>query len=188
MLDLEALHAERPYLLRLAVLQLKDAHLAEDLVQETLLAAIEGATRFRGEASVRTFMVGILRHKIVDRLREQGKTQFVEFMRLKDEEEFDLSVFDVLFKQNGHWTEDGRPTAWPSAEEMLVDAQFWNILEICMANLPRKTAMVFVQREIIGEDISEICKSLHLTPTNCSVMLYRARMILRECLERRWRC
>lgn len=181
----ETLHEQRPYLLRLAVMQLGDKHQAEDVVQETLLAALEAVDRFRGEASPRTFMVGILKRKIADRFRDKAK---VEFATLPDEDELDLSVFDVLFKGNDHWAADGRPTAWPSAENALSDKQFWAVLEICMANLPRKTAMVFVHREVLGEEIADICKNLEVSPTNCSVMLYRARMGLRECLERRWLC
>lgn len=184
-LNAETLHEQRPYLLRLAVMQLGDKHQAEDVAQETLLAALEGLERFRGEASPRTFLVSILKRKIADRFRAKSKVDFAE---LGDDDEFDISVFDVLFKANDHWAPDGRPTAWPSAEQALSDTQFWAVLEACMTALPRKTAMVFVHREVLGEEIADICKNLEVTTTICSVMLYRARMSLRECLERRWLC
>lgn len=184
-LNAESLHEQRPYLLRLAVMQLGDKYQAEDVVQETLLAALESLDRFRGEAAPRTYLVGILKRKIADRFRSKAKMPFAE---LPDEDEFDISIFDVLFKGNDHWAPDGRPTAWPSAEQALSDRQFWAVLEACMTALPRKTAMVFVHREVLGEEIADICKNLDVSATNCSVMLYRARMSLRECLERRWRC
>ena len=113
----------RGYLMRYALLQLRHQTAAEDAVQETLLAAVEGGARFSGKSSVKTWLTGILKHKII---------------------------------------------------------------EMCAGLMPVKTARVFVMREVMELSTEEICKELGITATNCWVMLHRARLSLRECLELKW--
>ena len=170
---------ERPYLLRYASLQLRDAHAAEDAVQETLLAALAGEAGFGERASLRTWLTGILKHKIVDAIRRQAREPVVS--AYADEEPGEI---DELFSERGHWNE--RPAAWGDPDGALEQAQFFRALERCLERLPSRTAQVFMLREHLGLETGEICKELDITPTHCWVLLYRARMSLRECLQRTW--
>ncbi|HUQ26545.1 MAG TPA: sigma-70 family RNA polymerase sigma factor [Burkholderiales bacterium] len=164
---------ERPYLVRYAGLQLRDSHAAEDAVQETLVAALAAEASFEGRANLRTWLTGILKHKIVDAIRRMSRDP---------EPVGDIAEFDALFDETGHWGE--APVAWP--ENSLEQKQFFLTLEECLARLPDKTARAFMMREHMGFDTDEICKELAVTPTHCWVLLYRARMALRECLETNW--
>jgi RNA polymerase sigma-70 factor (ECF subfamily) len=164
---------ERPYLLRYASLQLRDRHAAEDCVQETLVAALAGEASFGGRSNLRTWLTGILKHKIVDAIRRKSR----------DPEPLpETAEFDALFDETGHWGEP--PTAWP--ESSLEQKQFFAVLEKCLAGLPAKTAQAFMMREHMGFETDEICKELSVTPTHCWVLLYRARMALKECLQTNW--
>jgi len=165
---------QRAYLLRFATLQLRDSHAAEDAVQETLLAALAGEAGFGGRSNLRTWLTGILKHKIVDAIRRAAK----ESPAGSDEE------FDSLFNQKGHWIE--MPSAWKEPDASLEQGQFFRALEECLAALPAKTAQAFMMREHMGFETGEICKELEVTPTHCWVLLYRARMALRQCLEMNW--
>jgi RNA polymerase sigma-70 factor (ECF subfamily) len=173
------LEALRPYLLRYASLQLRDAAAAEDAVQEALLAALAGEAGFAGRANLRTWVTGILKHKIVDAIRRQAREP-----RLPDAPEEALDDFDALFRRNGHWAE--RPAGWGDPDGALEQQQFFRALEACLERLPARTARVFMMREHLGHETAEICKELAITPTHCWVMLYRARMTLRECLQQTW--
>ena len=170
----------RPYLLRFALLQLRDRSAAEDAVQETLLAAIQGVQKFAGQSSLRTWLVGILKHKIIDHLRRQIR----EAPLKSDADEFSLEDLDVLFKSDGHYSEE--PANWTSPDTALNEKRFFEALERCMQGLPDKSARAFMMREVMGMETGEICKELGIAPTNCWVLLYRARMALRLCLENGW--
>jgi RNA polymerase sigma-70 factor (ECF subfamily) len=165
---------ERPYLLRYASLQLRDAHAAEDAVQETLLAALAGQAGFGQRASLRTWLTGILKHKIIDVIRRASR----EAPAASEDE------FDALFDERGHWAET--PLAWPAPDASLDQKQFFAALEMCLKRLPEKTAQTFMMREHLGLETDEICKELGITSTHCWVLLYRARMALRECLTKEW--
>jgi len=169
---------ERAYLLRYARLQLRDQDAAEDVVQETLLAALGGEGGFAGRSNLRTWLTGILKHKIVDAIRRASREPQVS---LEAEE---TPEFDDLFDARGHWAE--YPSAWDRPDAALEQAQFFAVLESCLGQLPAKTARAFMMREHMGLETEEICKELAITATNCWVMLYRARMALRLCLEGRW--
>jgi RNA polymerase sigma-70 factor (ECF subfamily) len=168
---------ERAYLLRYASLQLRDSHAAEDAVQETLLAALAGEGTFQGRANLRTWLTGILKHKIIDAIRRSTR----EATGLP---ETDSAEFDALFDQSGHWIEP--PAAWTDPGASLEQKRFFAALEACLQKLPQKIAQAFLMREHMGLETGEICKELAITPTHCWVLLYRARMALRECLEKDW--
>ena len=166
---------ERAYLLRYASLQLRDRHAAEDVVQETLLSALAGEAGFAGRSNLRTWLTGILKHKIVDAIRRLAREP-----RLESE----AGELESLFDARGHWVE--MPAAWDDPDASLEQKQFFSVLEQCLERLPVKTAQVFMMREHLGYETADICKELGLTPTHCWVLLYRARMALRECLQQHW--
>jgi len=170
----------RPYLLRYASLQLRDAAAAEDAVQEALLAALAGEADFAGRSNLRTWLTGILKHKIVDAIRRQAR----ERPASEVVPEGDEGEFDALFDRRGHWQET--PDAWEQPEGALGQKQFLAALEACLRALPQRTAQAFMMREHLGLETSEICKELGITTTHCWVMLHRARMALRLCLDMNW--
>ena len=170
----------RAYLLRVAMLQLRNNEAAEDVVQDTLIAALQGAARFSGRSSVKTSLSGILKHKIVDAIRR--KTREPAFSQLDDE--CQIEDFDALFDASGHW--ENPPADWGNPENDLSRQQFFDIMQFCLEKLPPNTARVFMMREVMELDGDEICKELTITSTNLWVILYRARMALRQCLEQHW--
>ena len=170
----------RPYLLRYATLQLRDAAAAEDAVQDALLAALSAETSFAGRSNLRTWLTGILKHKIVDTIRRQSRERAAADLELGGDD----GEFDGLFDRRGHWEET--PDAWEQPEGALGQKQFLAALEACLRALPERTARVFMMREHLGLETSEICKELGITSTHCWVMLHRARMALRLCLTDNW--
>lgn len=175
--------AVRYDMLRFATLQLRDEAAAEDVVQEALTAALAGQNAFSGRSSLKTWVFGILKNKIVDLIRQRRHT--INISALDEEAEND-DAFDVLFAANGHWTADGAPSTWNDPEESLEQRQFWGVFEACMGGLPANTARIFMMREILELDTAEICCTLGISAGNCHVVLHRARMGLRLCLETRW--
>jgi RNA polymerase sigma-70 factor (ECF subfamily) len=176
-----AIEQERAYLLRYALLQLRNPAQAEDAVQETLLAALEGRERFSGRSSLRTWLTGILKHKIIDHLRRSGREQPLVSA---DDDRSEADAVDALFVEDGHWREF--PAQWGSPAKAFENSRFWSAFELCLQRLPARTAKVFTMREVMEMTTDEICQELDITTTNCWVMLHRARLMLRECLEMTW--
>ncbi|HEX4797975.1 MAG TPA: sigma-70 family RNA polymerase sigma factor [Burkholderiales bacterium] len=174
------LERHRPYLMRFALLQLRERSVAEDAVQEALLAAVQGAERFAGQSSVRTWLIGILKHKIIDHIRKAARERAIE----PPESEGGTEDLEAFFGSDGHFMEP--PGEWASPERALEERRFFEALERCLRTLPKNTAHAFMMRELDGLGTEEICKELGISPSNCWVMLYRARMSLRACLERTW--
>lgn len=180
-IDALELQKHRPQLLKFAMLQLRNAAVAEDAVQETLVAALQASSGFAGQSSVKTWLVGILKHKIIDAIRKQSREQPLGTA----DDEIDIhDLQDAVYREDGHFRED--PADWGDPEAALRQRKFFEVLERCMEGLPKKTARAFMMREVMGLETEEICKDLGITSTNCWVLLYRARMALRECLEGRW--
>ena len=173
--------AHRRYLLRVARLQLRDGDLAEDVVQETLVAALSARDGFSGRSSVRTWLTGILKHKIIDAIRQKQRRPLVA---ASFDEETDLDTLDPLFTDDGAWR--APPASWGDPESALSRREFMEVLERCLERLPPATARVFAMREILELSTDEICKELTITANNLWVILYRARMALRQCLEQHW--
>ena len=183
--DALELDKHRPHLVKFAMGQLRNATYAEDVVQETLVAALQGAERFAGQSSVRTWLIGILKHKITDHFRRQSREAPLPDL----DEETSLEDLDARFKPDGHFIENPAHvpgSVWGDPEATLSQSRFFEVLEECMARLPPNTARVFNMREIMGMGTDEICKELGITATNAWVMLYRARTSLRECLQGKW--
>jgi RNA polymerase sigma-70 factor (ECF subfamily) len=175
------LEAQRRYLLRVAMLQLRDRDAAEDVVQETIVAAFAGRDGFTARSTLRTWVTGILRHKIVDAIRRRQRDPIFESSL---PEEVELDDFDGLFDASGGW--DAKPAGWGDPEAALGRREFFDVMEFCLEKLPPNTARVFLMREVLELDSDEICKELKITANHLWVILYRARMALRECLQQHW--
>lgn len=165
--------------MRYAMLQLRNPDQAEDVVQETLLAAIEGRARFAGGSSLKTWLTGILKHKILDAIRRKSREQ-----SLSTAGDDETETVDAMFKQDGHWQE--APATWGDPEQALENRKFWEVFELCSRLMPERTARIFMLREVMEMTTEEICQECAITPTNLWVILHRARLILRECLEIKW--
>lgn len=176
-----AVAQSRTYLLKFARLQLRDEAWAEDVVSETLLAALARPQAFAARSQLRTWLVGILKHKIVDVLRSRARE--VTLNSGMDDELAD-PLEHMAFKASGHFAE--RPADWGNPEQDLGSRQFMTILEACTEKLPAVQGRLFLMREWLELSSEEICKELGLTPTNLYVQLHRARLRLRECLELNW--
>ncbi len=179
-----ALVALRGDMLRFATLQLRNRDAAEDMVQEAIEAALRKSASFAGESSLKTWVFAILRNRIVDHIRQAGRT--VSMSSLVEDDEDWQERLEMLFNERGGWRDEARPTAWPSPEVSMRNREFWTVFETCLEVLPAKTARVFMMREFLGFESDEICRELGLTTGNCHVILHRARLKLRACLGQGW--
>lgn len=166
------------YLYRFALARLRDPHQAEDVVQETFLAAIKSPS-FAEQSAPRTWLTGILKHKIIDLMRKNVRE--IAASDLIDDEDANV---DDFFDDAGHWAD--KPLKWDMPENALEQKQFLGVLQNCMEKLPAKSAQIFIMRDVHETDNEEICKELNISTTNAWVMLYRARLGLRKCLEINW--
>jgi RNA polymerase sigma-70 factor (ECF subfamily) len=167
------------YLFRYALLRLGDRTMAEDLVQETLLAALRSGRRFAGRSAERTWFVGILKHKIVDQVRKKAREMPAS---AADSAGGDI---EQLFDQRGRWRVK-LPKWGRRVDESLETREFWTVFRRCLAKLPQRLAAVFSLREIDELSSDQVCSALQITTTNLGVLLYRARLQLRSCLEIHW--
>ena len=173
------------YLFAFAMSRLRDKWLAEDMVQDTLVAAMQSGKSFEARSSERTWLCGILKHKIIDHFRKSSRET-----ELTDEEA-DMSSYDYLFREEGvwkgHWAAEVRPIVWEGdPEKALESAEFRGILSHCLGELPERVANVFVMREMEGMEAAEICNTLTISSSNFWVMMHRARLHLRRCIDFNW--
>jgi RNA polymerase sigma-70 factor (ECF subfamily) len=178
------IESHRGYLVRYAISQLRDPQLAEEAVQEALLGALEGIGGFDGRSTLRTWLTSILRFKIIDiqrRLTLERTRVEIDDERLTEEHE---AWLDDMFDDTGHWKSP--PQAWNDPEAALEQRRFWEAFEMCLAGLPATASRDFFKREVLGEDTPLICSQEKITSSNCWVILHRARIALRMCLERNW--
>lgn len=180
----EAVLAEhRPVLFRYALLTLRDPEWADDAVQETLLAAWQSAAAFQGKAGLRTWLIGILKHKIADHWRRMEREVVTDTFDL-NEMDAKENEDDDFFLGNGNW--HSGPNTWQDPEAALKQQEFWAVYETCQNNLPAKMAQVFMLRELVGLEAEEVCQETGISDANYWVTMHRARLRLRECLEIRW--
>ncbi len=169
------------YLLRFARLQLRNDAWAEDAVSETMLAALSKPQSFGNRSQLKTWLVGILKHKVIDILRQRKREVSLDEGADGDAgEELDA----LMFKADGHFA--ARPSDWGNPEQELNSRQFFVVLEACAEKLPATMGRIFLMREWLELPCEDICKELNLTSTNLYVQLHRARLRLRECLELNW--
>jgi RNA polymerase sigma-70 factor (TIGR02943 family) len=168
----------RPQLLRFARTQLRNDAWAEDAVSDTLLAALEKPLSFSGQSQLKTWLVGILKHKVVDQLRRNSR----EATLLVSDDGEDLD--GALFTEDGAWRD--LPADWGDPQASFNQHQFFEVLQACCDHLPPAQGRVFMMREWLELDSDQICKELAISSTNLWVLLHRARLRLRECLQSRW--
>jgi RNA polymerase sigma-70 factor (TIGR02943 family) len=167
------------YLLRFARLQLRNEAWAQDAVSETVLAALVKPQAFQSRSQLKTWLVGILKHKVIDMLRLHGR----EISSSPDDDSADL--LDLIgFKPDGHFAQT--PADWGNPEQDLRNVQFLKVMDLCVEKMPATQGRLFLMREWLELSVEEICKELSLTSTNLYVQLHRARLRLRECLELNW--
>ena len=170
-------HGECLY--RFALLRVRKPEIAEDLVQDSLLAAVKTVENFAGRSSERSWLVGILKNKISDHFRKLGReTTFTDMEFLNDEMSHKF--------ESGFWNHEIGPKDWQESEAVTYREEFWQTMRGCLDKLPPRVADVFMMREMDGQDTPEICETLKISQSNLWVMLHRARMALRECLELNW--
>jgi RNA polymerase sigma-70 factor (TIGR02943 family) len=177
----QQLVAQRGYLMRFARLQLRNDAWAEDAVSETLLAALAKPLAFEARSQLKTWLVGILKHKIIDALRQRQRE--VTLDSGSDDDGAD-PLDHMSFKIDGHFAE--KPVDWGNPEQDLNSRQFMAVMDACTQKLPPVQGRLFLMREWLEMSSEEICKEMALTPTNLYVQLHRARLRLRECLELNW--
>lgn len=180
--------ALRTQMIRFAQLQLRDAQLAEDAVQEALIAALQARARFAGRSSLRTWVFGILKNQIANQLRQSPP--WIALSQLAgqtgDEEVDDSALLDQLFDRHHHWQSVQRPARWSKPDSQLEDGQFWRVFEACLDYLPEVQGRVFMMREFVELETDEICTATGVTGNHLNVLLHRARLRLRHCLESNW--
>ncbi|MBI4693292.1 MAG: RNA polymerase factor sigma-70 [Gammaproteobacteria bacterium] len=173
----------RRQMLKFAILQLGDAHIAEDAVQEALIGALKNAGSFRRGAALKTWVFAILKNKIADVLRQRQRMNLANPAPATED---DGDEWGESFDRKGYWQPAERPLAWADPEGALESVHFWRVFETCLEHLPASQARVFMMREMIELNSDEVCAAAGITVSNLHVMLYRARLRLRECLENHW--
>lgn len=167
-----------------AASRVRDRTIAQDLVQETFLAAIKARDGFAGRSSERSWLFGILRNKLVDYYRRQARELTITDLEAPLPEE--QGAFGNRGPSKDGWVMRVAPKVWDSPDSDLMRKEFQQVLRDCLSQLPEKSAQVFMLREIDGVSSEEICKDLGVSPNNLWVLLHRARLGLRRCLEVHW--
>ena len=174
----------RRQMLKFAVLQLDNEAQAEDAVQEALIGALKNVASFERKAALKTWVFAILKHKITDLLRYRQRWVDVE----KPSDSADDETLPSVFDTRGFWHQEDRPNRWAQPVEAIDDAHFWRVFEVCLEDLPPAQGRGFMMREFIELDSDEICQSIDISASNLHVLLHRARLRLRRCLEEHWFC
>ena len=165
------------FLYRFAMSRLRSPEAAEEVVQETFFAALKALDQYAGRGAERAWLLGILKRKVVDVIRQRSRSKTVA------DDGDDLS--EQLFDQKGSWRSDPRVFG-PRPAAALESAEFWDAFRNCLETVPQRQADAFALRELDGKPGEEVCKDLEITPSNLWVLLYRARMRLANCMKVRW--
>jgi RNA polymerase sigma-70 factor (ECF subfamily) len=161
-------------LYRYALSRLRRPHDAEEAVQEALLAALQARGDFQGRSHPRTWLLGILRHKILDRLRARAQRG----------PGADVDDLDSFFDATGHWR---RPTVrWSDPAVLAERREFWQVVDSCLGKLPSRMAAAFTLRTLDDFAPDVVCADLAISPANFWVLLHRARLRLVRCLQLHW--
>ena len=166
-------------LYRYAVQRLRNEHDAEDVVQETFLTAWRTRKNFRGDLSERNWLYMILKSRIIDLVRKR-QTKQKTFVETED-------AGEDMFTEGGGWKKDSAPTPWPTdALDHAEKLEFQEIFSMCLDGLNERQRLVFISKEVTGNESDEVCQEFDITTSNLWVILHRARLHLRGCLEEHW--
>ena len=170
--------AHADYLFNYTISRVNNHEMAKDLVQETFFAGLKAMKNFQGKASERTWLISILKRKIIDYYRKINSA--------KGKAEVKVNFYSDGEKE-GEWLEERVPTTWNNeAEKNIENDELKEVLENCINNLPEKYEMVFRMKTIQHFETEEICKELDITSSNLWVIIHRARTQLRKCMEDNW--
>jgi RNA polymerase sigma-70 factor (TIGR02943 family) len=172
------------YLYSYALLKVGNRDTAADLVQDTFVSAIKGKDAFQGDSSEKTWLTAILKNKIIDHYRRKDVLKNVDEYIVETEGDFSAHFFE---RANGHWLSDAAPQFWTeSADSAINKAEFDGVLQMCIQKMPSKLIPVFVARFIDDEDSETICKVHGISSSNYWVIIHRAKVLIRSCLEKNW--
>jgi RNA polymerase sigma-70 factor (ECF subfamily) len=168
------------YLYSYAVTRLSNEEQARDLVQETFLAALEKTEQFKGKSSERTWLTAILKYKVIDVYRKRNSGLRTERIDGEPEREF----FEA---DNGHWKTEYDPQALGVEDsDPLANKELMAILQLCLQKLPALWLSVFTMKHMDEEATDAICEAMKLTPSNFWVIIHRAKLNLRACIQKAW--
>jgi RNA polymerase sigma-70 factor (TIGR02943 family) len=173
--------AHADYLYSFAITRINDDEQAKDLVQETFLAALQRVSNFEGKSSERTWLTAILKNKIIDVYRKKSSgLKAVGLTQVEDEQKH-------FFEEDGHWNPKHAPQAFGIEDkDHLVNREFENIMKKCMDKLPALWLSVFTMKHIDDEPTDTICAELKVSASNFWVIIHRAKVNLRACLQKNW--
>lgn len=168
-----------------AIMRIHRPEVAEDLVQDTFVSAYKAKDSFLSNASEKTWLISILKRKIIDYFRKKSTQNELNIFDKDAKDDFMNHFFDK--ETSGHWAEGGTPQQWGKDFETTVESnEFQEILGNCLGKIPPKSAAVFTLKNMDDLSSEEICKELGITPSNYWVLMHRAKLQLRECLEKNW--
>jgi RNA polymerase sigma-70 factor (ECF subfamily) len=173
-------HAD--FLYAFALVRVDDEELARDLVQETFLAALERLDRFEGRSSERTWLTAILKNKVMDVYRKKSAAHFP----IQEDVRRDGAAVEFFEAENGHWTSEQAPRAFGIEQDPLAAKEFEQILKQCMQKLPNLWLSVFTLKHIDEASTPVICNKLKISAANFWVIIHRAKVNLRACLQKNW--
>jgi RNA polymerase sigma-70 factor (TIGR02943 family) len=176
------------YLYSFAYARLRKEEVAHDLVQDTFFSALRARESFLNNASEKTWLISILKRKIIDYYRKKSTQNELSILDkpMQGTDALNEAFFEDT-NRAGHWTEAASPKAWGKDFETSVESdEFYDILRKCIMKLPEKTAAAFTLKTMDDLDTDEICKELNITPSNYWVMMHRAKLVLRDCMEKNW--
>jgi len=178
------------YLHSYAFSRLNKAEVAEDLVQDTFFSALKAQESYQQNASEKTGLVSILKNKIIDHYRKKSTQNELNIFDkpVGEDDGFNSMYFEGSSSgDSGHWTEAAEPIKWRQSLETSVEKEeFHSILKGCISKLPQKWSAAFTMRNMDDLDTEEICKELSISPSNYWVIMHRAKVVMRECMEKNW--
>lgn len=173
-------------MLRFASNQLGSEQHAHDVVQDALANALKYADRFEGRSALKSWVFAILKNKISDFIRQNQKYVAISQMSSDDDDAF----LERLFDESGHWHQDcvigAFDEQWCDPTYVAEQDDFWQVLELCLDNLPKEQARAFLMKEYMELDTNEICHELGISSQNFYVLMHRARLRLQTCLSIKW--
>jgi RNA polymerase sigma-70 factor (ECF subfamily) len=162
------------------------AELAEDFVQETFLSALNGIKNFKGNSSERTWLFSILKNKIADHYRK-ASTRYEVFGNSLMQGDESRSFLDLFFEDGGHWSKQAKPKQWSLEEgNILDDKDFQLAMQSCIGKLPANWHTAITLKFLEEKESDDICKELNVSTSNYWVIMHRAKLMLRACLEKTW--